>query len=40
MGYKLNERESIGRTEVIKISSTKKIEAVADNRGNDAAEGY
>ena len=40
MGYKLNERESIGRTEVIKISSTKKIEAVADNRGNDAAEGF
>jgi gamma-glutamyltranspeptidase/glutathione hydrolase len=40
MGYKVTVREQIGRTEVIKVLSNKKFEAVADNRGNDAAEGY
>jgi gamma-glutamyltranspeptidase/glutathione hydrolase len=45
MGYKLKERETIGRTEAIKIltesSSTKrKIEAIADKRGDDSAAGY
>jgi gamma-glutamyltranspeptidase/glutathione hydrolase len=39
MGYTITQRGSIGRTEVIKISG-KKIEAVADSRGDDAVEGY
>ena len=39
MGYTLKERSSIGRTEVIKYAN-KKIEAVADKRGEDAAVGY
>ncbi|MBS1654615.1 MAG: gamma-glutamyltransferase [Bacteroidetes bacterium] len=40
MGYSLHERAAIGRTEVIKLLPNKKIEAVADNRGDDGAEGY
>jgi len=40
MGYKIQQREAIGRTEVIKILSDGQIEAVADKRGDDAAEGY
>ncbi len=40
MGYHVEEREAIGRTEVIRISSSGKIEAVADWRGDDDAEGY
>ncbi|HSU29238.1 MAG TPA: gamma-glutamyltransferase [Chitinophagaceae bacterium] len=48
MGYAVKNRSAIGRTEAIKISSRrdaegKKIfsfEAVADRRGDDAAEGY
>jgi gamma-glutamyltranspeptidase/glutathione hydrolase len=40
MGYKVSVREQIGRTEVIKVLPNKKFEAVADNRGNDAAEGF
>jgi gamma-glutamyltranspeptidase/glutathione hydrolase len=40
MGYKIVERNGIGRTEVIKILPNKKFEAVADNRGDDAAEGW
>jgi gamma-glutamyltranspeptidase/glutathione hydrolase len=40
MGYKIVERGSIGRTEVIKILPDGSFEAVADNRGDDAAEGY
>ncbi len=40
MGYKIVERGEIGRTEVIKILPGGKIEAVGDNRGEDAAEGY
>ena len=40
MGYTLTVREHIGRTEVIKVLPNKKFEAVADNRGDDAAEGY
>lgn len=39
MGYELTERTSIGRFEAIKIVNG-KIEAVADKRGDDAAEGY
>jgi gamma-glutamyltranspeptidase/glutathione hydrolase len=40
MGYKTVERGGIGRTEVIKVLSNKKFEAVADNRGDDSAEGW
>ncbi|MFL5809592.1 MAG: gamma-glutamyltransferase, partial [Flavisolibacter sp.] len=40
MGYKLVERGSIGRTEAIRVLSNGKFEAVADNRGEDAAEGW
>lgn len=40
MGYKVTVRESIGRTEVIKVLPNKQFEAVADKRGDDAAEGY
>ena len=39
MGYKIAERGAIGRTELIKIEKG-KIEAVADNRGDDHAEGF
>jgi gamma-glutamyltranspeptidase/glutathione hydrolase len=39
MGYKTAERGSIGRTEVIRISPS-GIEAVADGRGDDGAEGF
>jgi len=40
MGYTLKERSGIGRTEVIKKTSSQKIEAVADKRGDDHASGY
>jgi gamma-glutamyltranspeptidase/glutathione hydrolase len=40
MGYKLAQRGAIGRTEVIKITSDHKIEAVGDSRGDDTAIGY
>ncbi len=40
MGYTIKEREAIGRTEVIRISPSGAIEAVADWRGDDDAEGY
>jgi len=40
MGYKIVERSGIGRTEVIKVLANKKFEAVADNRGDDSAEGW
>ena len=40
IGYKIVERGSIGRTEVIKVMDDGTFEAVADNRGDDAAEGY
>jgi gamma-glutamyltranspeptidase / glutathione hydrolase len=40
MGYKVTEREPIGRTEVIMVRQDKTIEAVADFRGEDAAAGY
>ncbi|RPD38366.1 gamma-glutamyltransferase [Chitinophaga barathri] len=39
MGYKFTSRESIGRTELIKITGKNKLEAVADNRGDDSAAG-
>jgi len=39
MGYKINKRGNIGRTEMIQVLG-KKIIAVGDKRGDDAAEGY
>ena len=40
MGYKTSDRGGIGRTEVIKVLPDKRFEAIADNRGDDAAEGW
>jgi len=40
MGYKIVERRGIGRTEVIKVLPDGKFESVADDRGEDDAEGY
>jgi gamma-glutamyltranspeptidase/glutathione hydrolase len=40
MGYKIKERGSIGRTEVIRILPDGTIEAVGDKRGDDHAAGY
>jgi gamma-glutamyltranspeptidase/glutathione hydrolase len=40
MGYKIVERGSIGRTEVIRVLPDGSFEAVADHRGDDDAEGY
>jgi gamma-glutamyltranspeptidase/glutathione hydrolase len=40
MGYKVSQRGSIGRTEVIKVTPDHKIEAVGDSRGDDTAIGY
>ena len=40
MGYKINVRDKIGRTEVIKVNADGSFEAVADSRGDDSAEGY
>jgi gamma-glutamyltranspeptidase/glutathione hydrolase len=40
MGYKIVERAGIGRTEVIKVLPDGSFEAVADNRGDDGAEGF
>ena len=40
MGYKIVERNAIGRTEVIMVMPDKTIHAVADHRGDDGAVGY
>ena len=40
MGYILKERGAIGRTEVIKVLPNGTFEAIADNRGDDGAEGW
>lgn len=40
MGYSIFNRQSIGRTEVIKVLENGHFEAVADSRGDDSAEGY
>lgn len=39
MGYTIQERATIGRTELIKIDN-KKITAIADKRGDDDARGF
>lgn len=39
MGYKMIEKSSIGRTEMIQVKGNKII-AIGDGRGDDAAEGY
>ena len=44
-GYAIRERGAIGKTEVIKVlangpSAKLRFEAVADNRGDDDAEGW
>jgi gamma-glutamyltranspeptidase/glutathione hydrolase len=40
MGYVFKQRAAIGRTELIMVLPGGKFEAVADNRGDDSAEGY
>ena len=42
MGYKVVKRGEIGRTELIRITfyNGRKITAIADKRGDDAAVGY
>lgn len=40
MGYTIRDRGRIGRTEVIKVLPDGRFEAVADNRGDDSAEGF
>ena len=40
MGYNIKQLNSIGRTELIRVVSNGKFEAVADNRGGDDAEGW
>jgi gamma-glutamyltranspeptidase / glutathione hydrolase len=40
MGYKIVERNSIGRTEVIQITKDGKLNAAADRRGDDSAAGF
>ena len=40
MGYKIVERSSIGRTEVIRVLPDGSFEAIADHRGDDDAEGW
>jgi len=40
MGYAVKQRSAIGRTELVKVLGDGKFEAVADNRGDDDAEGY
>ncbi len=40
IGYTIQQRSAIGRTEIIKVLPDGKFEAVADNRGDDGAEGW
>lgn len=40
MGYKIEMRNAIGRTEVIMVNADGTLTAVADRRGDDSAAGY
>lgn len=40
MGYIIEQRSAIGRTEAIKVLPNGRFEAVADVRGDDSAEGF
>jgi gamma-glutamyltranspeptidase/glutathione hydrolase len=40
MGYVIEQRGGIGRTEIIRVLPNGKFEAVADIRGEDSAEGF
>lgn len=40
MGYKIEQKGAIGRTEVIMILADGTLHAIADHRGDDAAAGY
>jgi len=40
MGYTIRQRSPIGRTELIRVSTNGRLEAVADNRGDDAAAAW
>jgi len=40
MGYKIIERDAIGRTEVIRVLKDGKREVAADKRGDDSVAGY
>lgn len=40
MGYKITEREAIGRTEMILVKPNGKREAAADKRGDDSVAGW
>lgn len=40
MGYKITERDAIGRTEVIRLLKDGKREVAADKRGDDSVAGY
>jgi gamma-glutamyltranspeptidase/glutathione hydrolase len=40
MGYKINEWQAIGRTELIEVKPDGSLIAVGDHRGDDAAAGY
>jgi gamma-glutamyltranspeptidase / glutathione hydrolase len=40
MGYTINQRGGIGRTEVIKVLPDHTFEAIGDIRGDDSADGY
>ncbi|MBY0479785.1 MAG: gamma-glutamyltransferase [Chitinophagaceae bacterium] len=40
MGYKINERDGIGRTEAIRLLSDGKRETAADKRGDDSVAGF
>jgi gamma-glutamyltranspeptidase/glutathione hydrolase len=40
MGYKITERNAIGRTEIIKVLPNGMLDVAADSRGDDAVAGY
>ncbi len=40
MGYKITQRQAIGRTEVIKILPNRKKQTAADRRGDDSVAGF